>query len=341
MPAYSVTLPTAGGQDFVSDEHLPLIVYFYPKDSTPGCTTEGLDFNARLPEFEKLGYTVVGISRDGVKSHQNFCTKQGFQFELLSDKDETVCKQFDVIKLKKLYGKESLGIERSTFVLDKNGDIAHEWRKVKVAGHAQEVLDTCKPISMNTFAPPVVLSLNGIRLEPLGPQHEAGLRAAAADGELWQLVFTSVPEPAQTAAYIQTALNDEARCAFAVVDEHSGQIIGSTSYHDIIPAARRVEIGYTWYAQSRWRSSVNSTCKYLLLCHAFETLGCATVGWRTDITNTRSQAAIERLGAKKDGIIRGQAARRDGSIRDTVFYSMTRAEWPAAKTRLQQKLRLD
>ena len=119
-----------------------LVLYFYPKDNTPGCTTEGLDFNARLAQFEALGYTVAGISRDSVKSHQNFCAKQGFQFELLSDKDETVCKLFDVIKLKKLYGKESLGIERSTFVLDKNGEIAHEWRKVKVAGHAQEVLDT-------------------------------------------------------------------------------------------------------------------------------------------------------------------------------------------------------
>jgi peroxiredoxin Q/BCP len=119
-----------------------MVLYFYPKDNTPGCTTEGLDFNARLAQFEALGYTVAGISRDSVKSHQNFCAKQGFQFELLSDQDETVCKLFDVIKLKKLYGKESLGIERSTFVLDKNGEIAHEWRKVKVAGHAQEVLDT-------------------------------------------------------------------------------------------------------------------------------------------------------------------------------------------------------
>ena len=124
-----------------------VLVYFYPKDSTPGCTTEGLDFNARLEQFKALGYTVVGISRDGVKSHQNFCAKQGFQFELLSDKEETVCKLFDVIKLKKLYGKESLGIERSTFVLDENGEIAHEWRKVKVAGHAQEVLDTISQAS--------------------------------------------------------------------------------------------------------------------------------------------------------------------------------------------------
>ena len=145
MP-YQFTLPSSSGRDFDSTDHLPLVVYFYPKDSTPGCTTEGLDFNRLLPEFQALGYTVVGISRDGVKSHQNFCAKQGFRFKLLSDKDEAVCKQFDVIKLKKLYGKESLGIERSTFVLDENGEISHEWRKVKVAGHAQEVLDALKAV---------------------------------------------------------------------------------------------------------------------------------------------------------------------------------------------------
>ena len=142
MPKYEFILPSSSGAEFHSAEHLPLVVYFYPKDNTLGCTTEGLDFNARLAQFEKLGYTVVGISRDGVKSHQNFCTKQGFRFELLSDKDETVCKLFDVIKLKKLYGKESLGVERSTFVLNAEGNIMHEWRKVKVGGHAQEVLET-------------------------------------------------------------------------------------------------------------------------------------------------------------------------------------------------------
>ena len=141
MSQYDFTLPSSSGNDFHAADHLPLIVYFYPKDNTPGCTTEGLDFNARLDQFKALGYTIVGISRDSVKTHQNFCAKQGYQFELLSDKDETVCTLFDVIKLKKLYGKESLGIERSTFVLNKQGEIAHEWRKVKVADHAQEVLD--------------------------------------------------------------------------------------------------------------------------------------------------------------------------------------------------------
>lgn len=144
---YQFSLPSSNGTTFHSAEHLPLIVYFYPKDNTAGCTTEGLDFNRLLPEFQALGYTVVGISRDGVKSHQNFCAKQGFQFELLSDADETVCKQFDVLKLKKLYGKEYMGIERSTFVLNAQGEIVREWRKVKVANHAQQVLDTIKELA--------------------------------------------------------------------------------------------------------------------------------------------------------------------------------------------------
>ncbi|UOO76323.1 GNAT family N-acetyltransferase [Neisseria sp. Dent CA1/247] len=186
---------------------------------------------------------------------------------------------------------------------------------------------------MNT-PQPITLSLNGIRLEPLGMQHEEGLREAAADGELWQLVFASVPEPHNTVAYIQTALNMPNRLAFAVIDERNGKVIGSTSYHDIVPAAARLEIGYTWYARSYWRSHVNTTCKYLLLRHAFETLAVQTVGWRTDILNTRSQQAIERLGAKKDGVLRGHQARRDGSVRDTVMYSMIRAEWPQAETKL-------
>lgn len=142
--AYRFSLPSSSGSIFNSDDNLPLVLYFYPKDSTPGCTTEGLDFNARLADFQALGYTVAGISRDSVKSHQNFCAKQQFRFELLSDADETVCRLFDVIKTKKLYGREYEGIERSTFVLDAAGEIRHEWRKVKVAGHAQQVLDTLR-----------------------------------------------------------------------------------------------------------------------------------------------------------------------------------------------------
>jgi peroxiredoxin Q/BCP len=121
-----------------------LVLYFYPKDSTPGCTTEGLDFNALLPQFEQAGATVLGISRDSLKSHQNFCAKQGFRFDLVSDADEALCNAFGVIKEKNMYGRKVLGIERSTFLIDPEGRVAHVWRPVKVAGHAQAVLDTLK-----------------------------------------------------------------------------------------------------------------------------------------------------------------------------------------------------
>ena len=184
---------------------------------------------------------------------------------------------------------------------------------------------------------PVVLREQGIRLEPLTLAHEGGLRAAAADGELWKIRVTSVPEPDGTRGYIETALQMRAegsRLAFAVIDEATERVLGSTSYHDILPAVRRVEIGYTWYAQSVQRSRVNTTCKLLMMGHAFDTLGCAVVGWRTDNFNFASQRAIERLGAKKDGVIRGHAMRRDGTVRDTVMYSMTAGEWPEAKAQL-------
>ena len=187
------------------------------------------------------------------------------------------------------------------------------------------------------FVQPVVLQDHGVRLEPLSPAHEDGLRAAAADGELWKIRVTSVPEPENTRAYIDTALQMRAeghRLAFAVFDEASGRIVGSTSYHDIVPAVRRVEIGWTWYARSVQRSHVNTTCKLLMMGHAFDTLGCAVVGWRTDNFNFASQRAIERLGAKKDGVIRGHALRRDGTVRDTVMYSMTAGEWPEARAQL-------
>ena len=121
-----------------------LVLYFYPKDSTPGCTTEGNAFNALLPKFRKLGATVLGVSRDSVKSHQNFCAKQGFKFDLVSDKSEAVCSAFGVIKEKTMYGRKVMGIERSTFLIDPSGVIARTWRPVKVAGHAQAVLDELK-----------------------------------------------------------------------------------------------------------------------------------------------------------------------------------------------------
>lgn len=188
-----------------------------------------------------------------------------------------------------------------------------------------------------SFVQPVTLSGRGIQLVPLTLAHETGLRAAAVDGQLWQLRITSVPEPEQTRTYIETALSGrdtDARFAFAVLDEASGTVLGSTSYHDILPAVKRLEIGYTWYAARCQRTHVNTTCKLLMLTHAFETLGCHVVGWRTDNFNHASQRAIERLGARKDGVIRGHALRRDGTIRDTVMYSLRSGEWPEVKAQL-------
>lgn len=187
------------------------------------------------------------------------------------------------------------------------------------------------------FVEPIDLRARGVLLTPLTLAHEAGLRAAAQDGELWNIRVTSVPEPENTRAYIEQALamrEAGSRMPFAVVDEASGQLLGTSSFHDIVPALKRVEIGYTWYARSVQRSHVNTTCKLLLLTHAFETLGAAVVGWRTDNYNFASQRAIERLGAKKDGVIRHHAPRRDGTVRDTVLYSMLAGEWPEAKAQL-------
>jgi len=188
------------------------------------------------------------------------------------------------------------------------------------------------------FVEPVTLSDHGIKLVPLSLAHEEGLQAAAKDGELWRLRITSVPEPDQTRRYIEDALamrDAGNRFAFAVLDAASGVVLGSTSYHDILPSVRRVEIGYTWYAKRCQRTHVNTTCKLLMMGHAFDTLGCPVVGWRTDNFNFASQIAIERLGAKKDGVIRGHAVRRDGTIRDTVMYSMRSGEWPEARAQLQ------
>jgi len=191
------------------------------------------------------------------------------------------------------------------------------------------------------FVEPTTLTLRGITLAPLALEHEAGLRAAAADGALWNIRVTSVPEPQDTRKYIEDALAMREvgnRFAFCVLDEASGRVLGSSSYHDIVPAVKRVEIGYTWYAKSVQRTNVNSTCKLLLMTHAFETLGCNVLGWRTDNFNFASQAAIERLGAHKDGVLRGHALRRDGTIRDTVMYSLRVGEWPEVKAQLLHSL---
>jgi N-acetyltransferase len=188
---------------------------------------------------------------------------------------------------------------------------------------------------------PITLEGYGMRLEPLSAEHESALRAALLDGELWKLWYTAIPEPQQVAAYIQTALAGQQQghmLPWAVRELKSESIVGSTRYHDIIADIDRVEIGYTWYA-SRWqRSHVNTACKLLLFTHAFETLGCKVVGLRTDNFNFRSQRAIEALGAKKDGVIRHHHRRRDGSVRDSVMYSVLAAEWPDVKRHLLFRL---
>jgi len=188
---------------------------------------------------------------------------------------------------------------------------------------------------------PVTLEGHGIRLEPLAPGHQDGLAAAAADGRLWELWFTFVPEPGRTGAYISDALNGQRAghmLPWAVRELATGTVAGSTRFHDIVPRIDRVEIGYTWYA-ARWqRSHVNTACKLLLLAHAFETLECRVVGFRTDNFDFASQRAIEALGARKDGVIRHHQARRDGSVRDTVMYSILATEWPDVKTHLTTRL---
>ena len=188
---------------------------------------------------------------------------------------------------------------------------------------------------------PVTLSDGKVRLEPLTPDHAAALEAAARDGELWQLRVTSVPGPGETVAYVAAALEGQEAghmLPFAVVDPASGRVIGSTRYHDIVPAVERLEIGYTWYGRSWQRTHVNTSCKLLLMQHAFETLGAQLVGWRTDNYNFASQRAIERLGARKDGVLRHHALRRDGTVRDTVMYSLAAGEWPEVKAHLQYQL---
>jgi RimJ/RimL family protein N-acetyltransferase len=188
---------------------------------------------------------------------------------------------------------------------------------------------------------PVTLDGHGVRLEPLEPRHADALAAAASDGALWDLWFTSVPRAEETADYIAkalTGLREGHMLPWAVRDLASDTIVGSTRYHDVVADVDRVEIGYTWYAARVQRSHVNTACKLLLMTHAFETLGCGVVGLRTDRFNTRSQRAIEALGANRDGVIRHHQARRDGTVRDTVMYSILRAEWPDVRRHLLARL---
>jgi RimJ/RimL family protein N-acetyltransferase len=189
---------------------------------------------------------------------------------------------------------------------------------------------------------PATLEGHGVRLEPLAREHAAGLAEAAKDGRLWELFFTSVPEVEQVQAYISGALAGQEKgdmLPWAVRELKSGAIVGSTRYHDIVAAADRVEIGYTWYAKRMQRSHVNSACKLLLFGYAFDQLACRVVGLRTDNFNFVSQRAIEALGAKKDGVIRHHWPRRDGSVRDTVMYSVLASEWPDVRRHLELRLK--
>ena len=193
---------------------------------------------------------------------------------------------------------------------------------------------------MHTPAP-VTLEAHGVRLEPLTASHEGDLQRAAADGQLWELWYTSVPTPAEAAKYIAFALEGQAAghmLAWVVRDLAKDAIVGTTRYHDIVPAVDRVEIGYTWYAASAQRSHVNTACKLLLLAHAFDTLACKCVGLRTDNFNFRSQRAILALGAKFDGALRHHQARRDGTVRDSMMYSILLAEWPDVKRHLELRI---
>jgi N-acetyltransferase len=188
---------------------------------------------------------------------------------------------------------------------------------------------------------PVTLEGHGVRLEPLTVSHHDDLVAAAADGRLFELWYTSVPTAAETGEYIEAALAGRQQghmLPWAVRDLATGTVVGSTRYHDIVPSVDRVEIGYTWYSASRQRSHVNAACKRLLLGHAFDDLGCQVVGLRTDNFNFRSQRAIEALGAKKDGVLRHHFRRRDGSVRDSVMYSILVSEWPAVRRNLEWRI---
>lgn len=188
---------------------------------------------------------------------------------------------------------------------------------------------------------PVTLEGHGVRLEPLTPEHREALVTAASDGRLWELWFTSVPTPQEAAGYIQDALTGQRNghmLPWVVRELTSGEIVGTTRYHDIVSAIDRVEIGYTWYA-GRWqRTHVNTACKLLLLAHAFDSLGCKVVGLRTDRFNVASQRAIAGLGAHQDGVLRHHQARRDGTARDSVMFSILLAEWPDVKRHLTLRL---
>ena len=188
---------------------------------------------------------------------------------------------------------------------------------------------------------PTTLQDDHVLLEPLAPHHAPDLEAAAADGELWNLWFTSAPAPGTAKEYIEKALAGLAANAmlpFAVREKTSGQIVGTTRFYDFAPELPRIAIGYTWYAKRWQKSHLNTACKRLLLKYGFETLGCVAVEFHTDGRNQDSQRAIERLGAHKDGVLRAHKRRPDGTLRDTVCYSIIASEWPDVQRWLDMRL---
>jgi len=188
---------------------------------------------------------------------------------------------------------------------------------------------------------PVTLEGTHVRLEPLAKTHLAGLAAVGLDEELWRWIPTSVGTREEMAAYIETALNEQERgvsLPFAIVEKATGRTIGSTRYGNIDQTHHRVEIGWTWVAREWQRTAINTEAKYLLLKHAFETLGCMRVELKTDSLNECSRAAILRLGAREEGIFRNHMITASGRIRHTVYFSIINSEWPAVKARLEAKL---
>lgn len=188
---------------------------------------------------------------------------------------------------------------------------------------------------------PVLLEDAFVALEPLTPDHALALEAAAADGELWKLWFTSAPAPGEAAAYIAKALDGHRAglmLPFAVREKSSGDIVGTTRFYDFVADPRRVAIGYTWYAKRWQKSHLNTACKRLLLQHAFEALGCVAVEFHTDHRNLDSQRAIERLGAQREGVLRNHKRRPDGTLRNTVCFSVIDSEWPDVSRWLAMRL---
>lgn len=191
------------------------------------------------------------------------------------------------------------------------------------------------------FVEPVTLTGRHATLEPLAREHEAAVAAAAADGALWRLWYTGVPAPERTAAWIEAALamrENQGAMPFVIRDNASGEVVGSTRYFNVEAAHRRLEIGHTWYAQRAQRTAVNTECKLMLLTHAFDALACIAVEFRTSFFNFQSRRAIERLGAKQDGILRNHQILPDGTLRDTVVFSIIDGEWPAVKRHLAFEL---